>query len=74
MKQINSREFQKSFAAVIRRLKNGQRIEITKRGKSVGQFIKARRPIKMPDFAANLEGRDPKVGLQILKKYYDGLS
>src|SRR5689334_12695193 len=56
MKQVNAREFQKSFSSVTDALPQGQTIAITKRGKPLGFFTKApaAASVPMPDFAANL--------------------
>jgi hypothetical protein len=56
MKKVNAREFEKAFIKVVQQLGQGETVEVTRRGKSLGFFTKApeRAPGKMPDFAANL--------------------
>ena len=56
MKQVKSREFQKAFSKVAEELKQGETVEVTKRGEPLGYFTKApiRAVIKMPDFETNL--------------------
>jgi hypothetical protein len=57
MKQVNAREFQKDFSTITGGLKQGQTIAVTRRGKPLGFFTKARKltGVTMPDFAANLQ-------------------
>lgn len=55
MKKINSREFQKHFSELTTGLKNGQTVEITRHGKTIGKFTRIdARKNKMPDFLAEL--------------------
>ena len=57
MKEVNAREFQKTFSKLTTELGQGQTIAITKKGKPLGFFTKAparTRRVRMPDFAANL--------------------
>jgi antitoxin (DNA-binding transcriptional repressor) of toxin-antitoxin stability system len=63
MKQVNAREFQKSFSKVAEQLAQGETVEVTKHGKALGFFTKARArtAVRMPDFAANL-AHVPSVG------------
>ena len=63
MKKVNAREFQKAFSKVAQQLGQGETVEVTRRGKSLGFFTKApeRAPGKMPDFAANLS-KIPLIG------------
>ena len=63
MKQVNAREFQKSFSKVADELNQGETVAVTKHGKPLGFFTKApgRTAARMPDFAANLAAV-PRVG------------
>jgi antitoxin (DNA-binding transcriptional repressor) of toxin-antitoxin stability system len=63
MKQVNAREFQKTFSKVADELNGGETVAVTKHGKPLGFFTKApvRTPAKMPDFAGNL-ARLPMIG------------
>jgi antitoxin (DNA-binding transcriptional repressor) of toxin-antitoxin stability system len=57
MREVNAREFQKTFSKLTTDLAQGQTIAITKKGKPLGFFTKASahaEPVPMPDFAANL--------------------
>ncbi|MGZ8939723.1 MAG: type II toxin-antitoxin system Phd/YefM family antitoxin [Limisphaerales bacterium] len=56
MKKLNAREFQKAFSKVADELRQGETVEITRYGKSLGYFTRSpgRAPVKMPDFAAAL--------------------
>jgi antitoxin (DNA-binding transcriptional repressor) of toxin-antitoxin stability system len=56
MKKVNAREFQKAFSKVAQELGQGETVEVTRHGKPLGFFTKARerRAALMPDFAANL--------------------
>ena len=77
MKQVTVREFQRQFGKIVKALAVGQSLHITSRGTPVGIFTKGTpKRVKMPDFFANLEktGGDPKLGDQILKEFYAGLS
>jgi antitoxin (DNA-binding transcriptional repressor) of toxin-antitoxin stability system len=77
MKNITARHFQHTFSKTTDSLKPGQSLTITKRGKPLGVFTKLpNRPIKTPDFLANLKklGHSEKLGDQILKEFYDSLS
>jgi antitoxin (DNA-binding transcriptional repressor) of toxin-antitoxin stability system len=77
MKRITAREFQKKFGQIAESLKPGQVVEITMRGKPVGQFTKARpRKLVWPDFVSILEnqGYSKELGNQIFKEFHDSLS
>jgi len=76
MKTITARQFQHSFSKTSGSLKPGQSITITKRGKPLGTFTRLpARPIKMPDFLANLKklNYSPDLGDEILKEFNDSL-
>jgi antitoxin (DNA-binding transcriptional repressor) of toxin-antitoxin stability system len=75
MKKITAREFQKRFGQIAGSLKPGQAVEITMRGKPIGQFTKARK-LKWPDIVSLLEKHPyPKeLGNQVLKEFHDSLS
>jgi antitoxin (DNA-binding transcriptional repressor) of toxin-antitoxin stability system len=76
MKKINARVFQKEFGKVADGLKPGETVEITRHGKSVGQFTRTPRHVKMPDFLALLEKHSctPALGDRLLKKFNEALS
>jgi hypothetical protein len=77
MKKISSREFQKRFDQIAESMRNGQVLEITKRGKVIGRSIKSTgTKIKMPDFMAELKKHTYSVefGNQLLKKFNRGIS
>ena len=77
MKEVNAREFQKAFSKLTTELPQGQTIAITKKGKPLGFFTKASnsppQPVRMPDFAANLESMpyDSKVAQDIVRCVLD---
>lgn len=76
MRKIASREFQKSFGKVNDQIDLGQSVQITKHGKPIGVYTKARpRRVKLPNFVDFLKG-DPKRGDKLLKEFYsyEGLS
>ena len=55
MKAATSREFQRRFANLSRKLRAGESIIITKHGRPLGVFTKAFKPRRAPDYLANLE-------------------
>ena len=75
MKKIAASEFQRFFSRTARRLKPGQSILVTKRGKILGTFTKVPegkpRTFRCPDFMAELrsEGFDKRIG----QKAIDGI-
>lgn len=76
MKKISSREFQKRFSDITNTLKNGQAVEITRHGKTIGRFTKASgKKLKMPDFWAELQKHTYPIefGNQLLKEFNDSL-
>ena len=76
MKKITSREFQKSFSKLSQRLKPGEAVEVTRRGKALGTFAKASvRSVPLPNFLEDVKrlGHGPKVGASILKRFHDSL-
>lgn len=76
MKKITARQFQKEFGKIASSMREGQSLEITMRGKPLGQFIKKSRALKFPDFLSILEQEScsPELGDQILKEFNDSLS
>jgi antitoxin (DNA-binding transcriptional repressor) of toxin-antitoxin stability system len=76
MRKISSREFQKSFAEITGSLKNGQVVEITRHGKTIGKFTKTNgKKIKMPDFWAEVQKHtySMEMGEKWLKEFNDSL-
>lgn len=75
MKRVTAGQFQKEFGRILQSMKEGQAVEITRRGKPVGQFTKRGKPIKVPDFLSLLEksGYSIKTGNRILKEFHDSL-
>ena len=77
MKQVNARDFQKTFGQLASQLKSGQSLRVTKRGKPIGIFVKVgERQVKTPDFLANLEKHSysQALGNQVMQEFYDSLS
>jgi hypothetical protein len=77
VKKISSRDFQKRFAEITSTLKNGQVVEITRHGQTVGRFTKTNgKKIKMPDFWAEVQkhGYSTDWGDQLLKEFNESLS
>lgn len=76
MKEVNAREFQKTFSKLTTELAQGQTIAVTKKGKPLGFFTKApatRHPVPMPDFEANLARMpyEPKDAEKIVREVLD---
>lgn len=77
MKKVTAREFQKRFGQIATALREGQTLEVTMHGRSIGRFTKNRtRQMKMPDFVSLLhqESCSKKLGNQILREFHDSLS
>jgi hypothetical protein len=64
---LNSSQFLRSFPAVLRTLQPGERIGITRKGKTIGYFTAASK-VRPPDFLANLVnlGGSKKVGQKLI--------
>jgi hypothetical protein len=73
MKKVPSRSFQKEFGQISNKLKPGEIVQVTKHGKTLGQFIKG--PVRqqtMPDFWENLKDANYPIELgDILVKEFD---
>ncbi len=77
MKKVTLRQFQKEFRKLTDRLRPGQAVQITKRGKALAVLTKApQRRMKAPNFLANVHklGHGPTVGQSILEDFGDSLS
>ena len=77
MKQINAREFQKSFGRITGKLRAGESLEITKHGKVVGTFTKQRKKVNWDKILKFMEQKScpPEVGDEMVRKYFnDSLS
>lgn len=77
MKKISAREFQKRFGQIVGGMREGQVLEVTMRGKSIGRFTKNRTlRMRIPDFVSLLEKEScsKAVGNQILKEFHESLS
>jgi antitoxin (DNA-binding transcriptional repressor) of toxin-antitoxin stability system len=77
MKKIAAREFQKRFGQIAQSMREGQTLEVTMHGKSIGRFTRNRtRPRRMPDFVSLLEREScsKELGDQILREFHDSLS
>ncbi len=77
MKQVNARDFQKTFGQIANQLKSGQTLQVTRHGKPLGLFVKVgARKIKTPDFLANLQPHSyaKETGNQALSEFYAALS
>ena len=77
MRKITAREFQKRFGQIAQSMREGQTLEVTMHGKSIGRFTRNRtRRMRLPDFVSLLEQQScPKeLGNQILKEFHDSLS
>ena len=73
MKKITAREFQKKFGSVNARMRPGETLEVTRRGKTAGQYIKGGYPpVKMPDFAklARKQTITPAQGSKLIKEFF----
>jgi antitoxin (DNA-binding transcriptional repressor) of toxin-antitoxin stability system len=73
MKQVNAREFQKSFGRITGRLKAGETVQITKYGKIVGTFTKQRKKVDWDKFFKHLEKHScpPEVGDELVRKFFN---
>jgi hypothetical protein len=65
-KQMASREFQHNFGKLAERLKGGESITVTKRGRTIGTFTKASEAIAL-NFLAGLDER-PYLSPEALEK------
>jgi hypothetical protein len=77
MKKVTTREFQQRFGKLQARLRRGETVQVTHRGKTTGIFTKVGRPkVKTPDFLANVkaEGYTRELGDRILREFYESLS
>ncbi len=77
MKQINARDFQKTFGQVTSQLQSGRALRITKHGKPLGIFIKTDvRHVKTPDFLGNVRKHTypQAIANEVVREFYDSLS
>jgi hypothetical protein len=76
MKQINAREFQKSFGRITEKLRAGEKVQITKHGNVVGTFVKETKKVQWPDVVAYLRKHScpAEVGDRVLKDFNESIS
>lgn len=77
MKKITSREFQKRFGTITAKMRVGEPIHVTRRGKVVGRFEELpEKPVKIPDFLAELKTHSysPEVGDRLLQLFLNPIN
>ena len=73
MKQINAREFQKSFGRITEKLRAGEKVQITKHGNVVGTFMKQPKKVDWEKAFDYLKKNScsPEVGDELVRKYFN---